>query len=314
MTKAGKTDASDIATDSRIDRWLPAAAMPYARLARLDRPIGTWLLLFPCWWGVGLAWAADATRPVWPALGLVLLFAIGSVVMRGAGCTVNDIVDRDVDGRVARTAGRPLPSGRISLRAAVTVMALLMLIGALVLFSLNRTAIWVGLGSLPLIAAYPFMKRITYWPQAVLGLTFNWGALVGWAAVAGNLAWPALILYGAGIAWTLGYDTIYAHQDKEDDALVGVKSTALLFGDATKAWLVLFYALTVPLMALSGWVAGLAWPYFLALIGVALQFAWQVSTLAIDRPRDCLDKFHSNRWTGWLVFLGLIAAGTIVRL
>src|SRR5262249_60047313 len=227
-------DPSDIRQGDWVARWLPRWSEPYARLARWDRPIGTWLLLFPGWWGIALA------DPVWPDL-LLLLFAIGAVAMRGAGCTLNDIADREYDGKVARTRLRPLPSGRVTVPRAIVFMVAQFAVGAAILFSLKPLCWWLGLGVLVLIGTYPFMKRITYWPQLFLGLNFNWGALLGWAAVTGSLAWPPVLLYLGGIFWTLGYDTIYAHQDKEDDARIGVKSSALSLGERTRPFLFLFY-------------------------------------------------------------------------
>ena len=307
-TTTGETARRTAASDIRGDHWTlrlaPGALRPYLRLARVDRPIGTWLLLFPCWWGVGLAAAAAGAWPNWLYL---LLFGIGALVMRGAGCTYNDLVDRDFDAKVARTATRPIPGGEVSPRQAVAFMGLQMLIGLAVLLQFNRFAVLLGLASLVLVFTYPFMKRITYWPQAWLGLTFNWGALMGWAVIEGRLALPAVLLYAAGIAWTLGYDTIYAHQDKEDDALIGVKSTALKLGTATKPWLVGFYALTVVLLAAAGLAAGLGPPYLAACVAVALHLGWQVRTLDIDDPKNCLARFHSNRWVGWLLFAGFLA-------
>ena len=296
--------ASDIRRDHWTLRLSPAPLRPYLRLARIDRPIGTWLLLFPCWWGLGLAAAAAGAWPNWL---FVLLFGIGALVMRGAGCTYNDLVDRDFDARVARTATRPIPSGEVTPRQAAAFMALQMLIGLAVLLQFNGFSILLGLASLVLVFSYPFMKRVTYWPQAWLGLTFNWGALMGWAVIEGSLALPAVLLYAAGIVWTLGYDTIYAHQDKEDDALIGVKSTALKFGAASKTWIAAFYAVTVALLAAAGLAAGLGLPYLVACAAVALQLAWQVRTLDIDDPQNCLDRFRSNRWTGWLLFAGFLA-------
>ncbi|MSO75627.1 MAG: 4-hydroxybenzoate octaprenyltransferase [Alphaproteobacteria bacterium] len=307
-------NASDIDKEGWVDRFVPAEFLPYARLARLDRPIGTWLLLIPCWWGLGLAWASEASVSVPIVLWYGLLFALGALAMRGAGCTYNDIVDRDVDARVARTAERPIPSGAVTVASAWIFAALLAAVGALVLFALAWPAILIGLASLPLIALYPYMKRITYWPQAWLGLTFNWGALVGWAAAMDGLGLAPLILYLAGIAWTLGYDTIYAHQDKEDDALIGVRSTALLFGEASPLWLWHFYGLTIVLLAAAGWWAGVAWPFYIALAGMALQLAWQAHDWQLDDPADCLAKFRSNRWAGWGVVLGLFVAGIVERL
>ena len=226
------THASDIPKGGWIDRWSPLAARPYLRLARLDRPIGTWLLLIPCWWGAALAGPSLATLAL-----LMALFAAGAIVMRGAGCTFNDIVDRDIDRRVARTADRPVASGQISVPAAWAFLVAQSLVGLAVLLSLNTQAILWGLGSLGLVAIYPFMKRVTWWPQFVLGLAFNWGALVGYVAATGAMATPSLLLYAAGIAWTLGYDTIYAHQDKQDDEIVGVKSSARYLGQRTRPFL-----------------------------------------------------------------------------
>jgi 4-hydroxybenzoate polyprenyltransferase len=299
--------ASDIPSHGWVDRLLPGGLRPYARLARLDRPIGTWLLLFPCWWSLALA------APGWPDGWLFVLFAVGAVVMRGAGCTFNDIVDRDFDGRVARTADRPIPSGAVSVPRARAFLALQLLVGLAVLLQFNAYAVLVGAASLVLVFTYPFMKRITYWPQAVLGLTFNWGALLGWAAATGTLASPALALYAAGFFWTLGYDTIYAHQDKEDDLFVGVKSTALRLGAATRPWLFVFYALAVFLMVVAGFLAGLAWPYYAALAAAAVQLAWQAARVDTDDAADCLAKFKSNRLFSWLVLGGIVAGQLLAR-
>ncbi|HUK57625.1 MAG TPA: 4-hydroxybenzoate octaprenyltransferase [Stellaceae bacterium] len=293
---------SDIRTGDWADRYAPASARPYIRLARLDRPIGTWLLLFPGWWGVALAARG------WPDWRLIALFAIGAVVMRGAGCTFNDIADRDFDARVARTKTRPIPSGAVTVTQAALFMVLQLVIGAAVLFSMSRTAILLGILVLGLIATYPFMKRVTYWPQFFLGLNFNWGALLGWAAARDSLALPALLLYAGGICWTLGYDTIYAHQDKEDDALIGVKSAALALGPRTRPFLFLFYAGAVLLWAAAGAIDGLGALFFAMLVLVAAQFLWQAARVKIDDPADCLAKFRSNRVTGWLVFAGIVAA------
>ncbi len=301
MVDMTKLAAADIPVGNWIDRWAPATIRPYLRLARVDRPIGTWLLLLPCWWSVALA------SPSWPSLSLLVLFAIGALVMRGAGCTLNDIADRNFDGRVARTASRPIPSGAVSVRQALAFLVLLSLIGLLVLLQFNIFAVGVGVASLVLVAIYPFTKRVTHWPQAVLGLTFNWGALLGWAAVRGDLGWPALALYGAGIFWTLGYDTIYAHQDKEDDALLGVKSTALLLGGATRPWLSGFYGMAATLLGVTGYIAGLAWPFFAFLLLATAHLWWQTATVKINEPKDCLAKFKSNREFGILVFLGIVA-------
>jgi 4-hydroxybenzoate polyprenyltransferase len=304
MTDGAATsrDTTDIRRDDWAARHAPAALLPYIRLARLDRPIGTWLLLFPGWWAIALA--AEG----WPDWRLMIAFAVGAVVMRGAGCTLNDIVDRDFDARVARTRTRPIASGAIGLRQAAAFLALLLAIGAVILACLSPMAILLGVAVLLLVATYPFMKRITYWPQFFLGLNFNWGALMGWAAATGDLAPPALLLYVGGICWTLGYDTIYAHQDKEDDVLVGVKSSALALGAATRPALFAFYAAAIALWSAAAVAAGLAWPIWPPLALAAMHLAWQAATVRIDDPADCLAKFRANRWTGWLVLAGIVAA------
>ena len=293
---------TDIRRGDWVDRLVPAALRPYCRLARLDRPIGTWLLLFPCWWSIALAAPAGGG----PSLRLLILFAIGALVMRGAGCTINDMADREFDRKVVRTAGRPIASGAISMPRAFAFLALQLAIGLVILLQLSPLAIALGTASLALIVTYPFMKRVTYWPQAFLGLTFNWGALMGCAAAKDRLDSAPLLLYAAGIAWTLVYDTIYAHQDKEDDALIGVRSTALKFGAATRRWLVPFAVATTLLLAAMIPAAGLGLFAWLALIGVAGHLAWQIATVDFDNPADCLAKFRSNRWLGWILLVGIV--------
>ncbi|HEY4136056.1 MAG TPA: 4-hydroxybenzoate octaprenyltransferase [Alphaproteobacteria bacterium] len=294
---------------------MPRAWRPYARLARLDRPIGTWLLLFPCWWGLALAspgLAEPGLRILAQLIWLAVVFGVGATVMRGAGCTYNDIVDRDFDSQVERTRDRPIPSGAVSVRAAWIFLACELLVGLGVLLALHPFAWLLGVASLSLVFTYPLAKRITYWPQAVLGLTFNWGALMGYATLTGTLSWAAVALYAAGFFWTLGYDTIYAHQDKDDDELVGVKSTALKFGAETRPWLHGFYAATVLCLVLSGWLAGLAWPYYALLAVGGAQLFWQAAKVDIDDSADCLAKFRSNRLFGWLL-LAALCAGQLAR-
>ncbi|HYB56637.1 MAG TPA: 4-hydroxybenzoate octaprenyltransferase [Alphaproteobacteria bacterium] len=298
------SDGTDIHSGNWTDRWLSAHVRPYARLMRLDRPIGTWLLLFPCWWSLALAWQG------WHDLVYFALFALGALIMRGAGCTWNDITDREYDGRVARTRTRPIPSGQVKLWQAFVFLALQLLAGFLILASFNRFAIELGCASLVVVFAYPLMKRITYWPQFVLGLAFNWGAMLGWAAIKGSLSAAPLILYLAGIAWTLGYDTIYAHQDKEDDALLGLKSTALKFGARSGPWLYGFYGVALALLAASGAALGIGPLFYLGLLAGGLQLLWQVAAIDLDDPDDCLAKFKSNRLFGWLV-LCAVAAGRV---
>ena len=285
-------------------RLLPDPAKPYARLARLDRPIGWWLLLLPCWWSSTLA--ADAAGRS-PNLWHLVLFLVGAVAMRGAGCTYNDIVDRDIDAAVARTRSRPIPSGQVSVDQAKLFLVAQALVGLVVLLQFNWFTVLLGVASLLTIAVYPFMKRVTDWPQVALGIAFSWGALIGWAAFFGRLDWAPVLLYLGGIAWTIGYDTIYAHQDKEDDALIGVRSTALLFGVRTRPYLALFYASATVLFAAAFLAAGVSWPAYVGLALGAIHLAWQVARLATDDPEDCLRTFRSNRDFGWILLAGLLA-------
>jgi 4-hydroxybenzoate polyprenyltransferase len=300
------TDGAGRVADSTgnwVDGLAPEWSRPYLRLARLDRPIGSWLLLLPCWWSAGLA-AVAARQQV--DLWLLVLFFIGAFAMRGAGCTWNDIVDRDLDKRVERTRSRPIPSGQVSVRAAAAFLVLQALVGLAVLLQLDRFAIAVGFASLAIVAVYPFMKRFTYWPQIGLGLAFSWGALMGWAATFWRLDPPAYLLYAGAIAWVIGYDTIYAHQDREDDALIGVKSTAILFGARTKPMLTVCYALAVVLIALAGWLAGGGVLFTLGLVAFAAHLAWQIVRLDIDDPLNCLAVFKSNRDAGLILFAALV--------
>jgi 4-hydroxybenzoate polyprenyltransferase len=291
-------------TGNWVDRAAPTWSRPYLRLARLDRPIGSWLLLVPCWWSAGLA--AISARDPWPNPWHLLLFFIGAFAMRGAGCTWNDIVDRDRDGRVERTRSRPIPSGQVSAAQAAAFLVAQAVVGLAVLLQLNRFAIAAGIASLAIVAVYPFMKRITYWPQIVLGLAFSWGALMGWAAAFGRLDAPALVLYAGAISWVIGYDTIYAHQDREDDALIGIKSTALLFGPRTRPMLALFCGLAAGLIGLAGLLAGAGAAFALGLAAFAGHLAWQIVRLDIDDPDQCLRLFKSNRDAGLILFAGML--------
>ena len=303
MSREQDRSASDIPRGGWVDRAAPEWSRPYVRLARFDRPIGTWLLLFPCWWSVALASVAPEHWMLFP------LFGIGAMAMRGVGCTWNDILDRKLDAQVARTRDRPLPAGEVTVVQALAWFAILLGVGAAILFSFNGYAIWVGVASLTLVALYPLAKRVTFWPQFVLGLAFNWGALLGWAAVRGELSMPAFLLYAGGIFWTLGYDTIYAHQDRRDDPAAGVKSSARALGLlASKPWLYGFYAATIILFASAGIAAQLGWAFWIGLALGAAQLVWQVADADLDDPKDCLAKFRSNRLFGWLVLAG-IAAG-----
>ena len=294
---------ADAVRGNWVDRWAPAATRPYLRLSRADRPIGTWLLLLPCWWGVALAAAADAPR-LWD-LWIALSCAIGAVLMRGAGCTWNDITDRHFDAQVARTRSRPIPSGQVTVRGALVWMVVQIAISALILLSYAPAAIGLGIIALVPVVIYPFAKRFTWWPQVFLGIAFNWGALLAWAAHAGNIPPAAVALYLAGIVWTLFYDTIYAHQDKEDDALIGIKSTARLFGNATTKWLGGFLIGSVALMTVAVLLALLPQANPLKLmLALAAPWAfgwhmmWQLRRLDIDDTENCLRIFRSNRDTG----------------
>jgi 4-hydroxybenzoate polyprenyltransferase len=294
----------DAGARNLVDRFAPAALRPYLRLARADRPIGFFLLALPCFWSVSLA--ARSLDEAYPDVWLLFLFAAGAIVMRAAGCTYNDLIDRDIDAQVARTRSRPLPSGAISPRAATLFMLALCLIGLLVLLSFNNKTVWLGLGVIPIVALYPFVKRFSHWPQAVLGLAFNWGALLGWTAVLGRLDWPALLLYAGAVAWTIGYDTIYAHQDREDDDLIGLKSTALKFGRATKPWLAVLYSAAWLAITAAGLMAHAGTAFLLGMLAAAVQLVWQVKTLDIDDPENCLRRFRSNRDFGLMVFAAIL--------
>lgn len=292
------------ATGNWVDTRAPAWSRPYLRLARFDRPIGSWLLLMPCWWSAALA--AGVAHDIGQLLFVVVLFFIGAFVMRGAGCTWNDITDRDLDAKVERTRSRPIPAGQVSVPQALAFLVLQALIGLFVLLQFNRFAVMTGIASLIIVAVYPFMKRITWWPQVVLGLAFSWGALMGFAVILGRIDLTALALYAGSIAWVIGYDTIYAHQDAEDDALIGIKSTARLFGARTHRALVVFYALAVLLIGAALVLAGARWPAWFGLAAFAGHLAWQIRRLDISDPALCLRIFKSNRDAGLLLFAGLL--------
>ncbi len=309
MTDIPKTpetngQVSDAVSGNWVDNLAPAWSRPFLRLSRADRPIGTWLLLIPCWWGVLLAasWQGSfGLKEIWIMSGC----AIGAWLMRGAGCTWNDITDRDIDAMVERTRSRPIPSGQVSVIKAVFWLVIQVLLAFIILLTFHQTAVMLGVGSLVLVTIYPFAKRFTWWPQVFLGLAFNWGVLLAWAAVTGALHWPALVLYLSGISWTLFYDTIYAHQDTEDDTLIGVKSTARLFGGATHKWLRAFMMISVALMAVAIVLALSDDRNVLALVvavggpwAFGWHLAWQNRTLKIDDPGSCRRLFLSNRNAG----------------
>lgn len=309
--KAPNSPVADAPQGNWVDRYAPAKLRPYLRLSRADRPIGTWLLLVPCLWGIALAAMGDGVR-LWD-LWLGISCAVGAFLMRGAGCTWNDLADRDIDAAVARTRSRPLPSGQVTPRAAVIWMGVQALLAALILFTYNRLSIELGIASLGLVAIYPFAKRFTWWPQVFLGLAFNWGAVLAYAAHTGHVDGASVLLYGAGIFWTLYYDTIYAHQDREDDALIGVKSTARLFGDTSRLWLQGFAAASLIFLLLAVIMLPIRNGNF-APLGVAIagiwgfgwHLIWQMRRLDLDDPASCLRIFRANRDAGLL--LGLIFA------
>jgi 4-hydroxybenzoate polyprenyltransferase len=304
VAQGKSTAVADAAASNVVDRFAPSILLPYLRLARADRPTGLWLLAIPCFWSVALA--ARSIGTTYPDPWLLLLFAIGAIVMRAAGCTYNDLVDEDIDAQVARTQTRPLPSGQVTRRAAVIFMLALCFIGLAVLVSFNSFTIWLGLGVIPIVALYPMVKRYSYWPQVVLGLAFNWGALMGYAAVLGRVEWPAFVLYGGAIAWTIGYDTIYAHQDRYDDALIGLKSTALRFGRATKAWLSGFYTIAWLGITAAGLLSSAEIVFLLGMGAAGAHLLWQVTTLDIDDQENCLKRFRSNRDFGAIVFAAIV--------
>ncbi|WP_157018334.1 4-hydroxybenzoate octaprenyltransferase [Mesorhizobium xinjiangense] len=314
QSQSGQGRVADAPTGHWVYRLLPRAAWPYAQLARWDRPIGWQLLLWPCWWSAALAAIAYAEAGgellrLMPNPWHLVLFMIGAIAMRGAGCTYNDLVDEGIDGQVERTRSRPLPSGQVTRRQAWTFLIAQSLLGLAVLLQFNGFAILLGICSLAVVAAYPFMKRITNWPQFVLGLAFSWGALMGWAAAFGTLAPPALFLYAGSILWVIGYDTIYAHQDKEDDAIVGVHSTARLFGERTKPWLMALYGGALILMGAACASAEAPMPALAGLVAAGVHMARQIRVLDIDNPDQCLRLFKSNNVVGWLIFLGFLGAG-----
>jgi 4-hydroxybenzoate polyprenyltransferase len=292
------------------DQWLPPRFRPYARLARWERPIGWWLLLLPCWWSSALA---SDSLGLLPNARHLALFVVGAIAMRGAGCTYNDIVDRDLDAGVARTRARPIPSGQVTVVQAQLFLVAQLLVGLFVLIQFDHFTIGLGALSLVTVAVYPFLKRVTWWPQVGLGLAFSWGALMGWAAITGSLGWPPLLLYAGAILWTIGYDTIYAHQDKEDDALIGVHSTARLFGERTVAFVRLFYAGATLLFSAAFLTVGVGIAAYAGLLFGAVHMIWQVRKLRIDDPDNCLMLFRSNREYGLIVFVGLVADALLHR-
>lgn len=313
---------ADATPGNWVDHWAPKSTRPYLRLARADRPIGSWLLFWPSAWAIAFAatqYRLPSLSPTWswpgmeasplPDLWLLYLFLVGSFVMRGAGCTINDIADRNFDAQVERSRSRPLPSGQVTVPQAFIFLGLQCLIGLIILLNLNTYSIWLGAASLLPIAIYPFMKRITNWPQAVLGLTFNWGAMLGWTAVTGSLALAPLILYLGAVFWTIGYDTIYAHQDKTDDAALGLKSSALKLGEKTKPALIIFYSITTLCLLATGYMVEIGGFYYLAITVAIWHLFRQIQRTDIHNPDRCLSVFRSNRDFGLLVFAAILAGG-----
>nr|WP_083649346.1 4-hydroxybenzoate octaprenyltransferase [Salaquimonas pukyongi] len=314
---------ADALRGSWVHRLLPQSLWPYAQLARWERPIGWKLLMWPCWWAATMAFAMQgmphgnllenfryvAGETILPFY--LALFFLGAFVMRGAGCTYNDLVDEDIDAKVARTRSRPLPSGRVTKKQAIVFLVLQLLAGLVILLQFNWTTVVTGLISVVTILVYPFMKRITWWPQLFLGFAFSWGALVGWTAIMDAMNWPAIILYTGCICWVIAYDTMYACQDIEDDALVGVKSTARLFAENTKLAVSALYAAALGLFALAFWLTAMPWPAWLGLAGGATHMIWQIRTLDIHDPANCLVRFKSNSGFGWIIFAGLFVSAVL---
>ena len=306
MNADGRRIATPVAdsTGNWVDSAAPSWSQPYLRLARIDRPIGWWLLLLPCWWSTAIA--ALAQRAAWPDLKLIILFLVGAIVMRGAGTTWNDILDRKIDAQVERTKSRPIPSGQVSAKAAFIFAIFLSFAGLAVLLQMNQFAIATGAASLLIVAVYPLAKRVISMPQFVLGLAFSWGALMGWAAVFGALDWRPITLYAGTICWVIGYDTIYAHQDRRDDAIIGVKSSARLFGENTKPALTILYAIAIALIAIATLYSGGGIFSLIGLTAFAGHLAWQIWTLDANNPAYCLMLFRANRDAGLLLFAGLV--------
>lgn len=305
MSEIHSAPVADAQKDNWVDRYAPDWLKPYARLARWDRPIGFWLLFWPCAWGLALA-AVETPERGFGVVSAVLMF-IGAVLMRGAGCTFNDIVDRDIDMKVARTRSRPIPSGQVTAKQALGFLVSQALIGALILFQFNRFTVWAGVASLVLVAIYPFMKRITWWPQFFLGLAFSYGALVGWSSETGGLSWPPILLYLGTILWVIGYDTLYALQDVEDDALVGVKSTARLFGDNVRPAVSVLYVGAVLLWLMAALSAGAGIILAALMLVPAGILAWQVYTVDAAVPENPLVRFKANHYVGIALTLALLA-------
>ncbi|MBO6917889.1 MAG: 4-hydroxybenzoate octaprenyltransferase [Rhizobiaceae bacterium] len=306
---------ADAPSDNWVYRLLPQSIWPMAQMARWDRPIGWQLLLLPCLWSAAMAANAQIAAGETAILSVYqtfiwhcILFTIGAIAMRGAGCTYNDLVDHELDAQVERTRSRPLPAGRISRKNAKLFIIAQLVVGALVLFQFNWFTIFLAMASLVVVAIYPFAKRFTDWPQLFLGLAFSWGALVGWSAVFEEVTWASICLYLAAVFWTIGYDTIYAHQDREDDALIGVRSTARLFAENTKIWLALLYGLTLLLLALAYYLSAMPFVAYITLFFVMGLFIWQIKVLDIDNPDQCLRLFKFNGKVGLVIFAGLAIA------
>ena len=298
---------SDMTGKSLVDKYLPKFFLPYAHLARWDRPIGTWLVLLPALWGLFLANRQNSNNIFnIELLQIVIIFTLGAFLIRGAGCTVNDIWDRDIDTKVERTKKRPLASGSMSIKSAILFAALQFILGFLLLLQLNKLTILLGVLSVIPICIYPLMKRITWWPQLVLGIVFNWGVLMGWSAVRESIELPAILLYLSAVFWTLGYDTIYAHQDKEDDDRLGIKSTALLFGKNSYIWVAVFYFLMISLLAISIYLVKTSLLSLLLVLLPAGHLLWQLLKLDIDSQDSCLYMFKTNKFTGLLVLLSIL--------
>jgi len=298
-------DLNDIYFDDWVERWLPRSWRPYARLCRLDRPIGIWLTLLPCL--VALVQAADG----WPQPLRVLIFSLGALLMRGIGCTVNDMCDRNFDKHVERTRFRPLTTGQLSLRQAIWFLLGQLAVCALLLFFINEISRWLALAMLPFVFVYPLCKRVTYWPQAVLGICFNWGMLMAWSDTRGAVPLAAVAMWAGAVCWQIGYDSIYAYVDMRDDRRLGLRSTAMRFAQAGKRWIGSFYAAAITVWAWGGYAIGMRWPYYLGMAVLALQLAWQLKRFDPQHPERNFGLFRANLWTGALLVAAALA-GTLI--
>ena len=305
MQTSAHPDLSDISLDDWVSRWLPPSWQPYARLCRLDRPVGTWLTLLPCL--AALVMAADG----WPTLWRLIIFSLGALLMRGVGCTINDIWDRDLDSQVERTRFRPLTSGQITLKQALYFLLGQLLVCALLMFAINAYSRWLAVALLPIVAIYPLCKRFTHWPQVVLGIGFNWGMLMAWSDTQNHVPLAAVLFWLGAVCWQVGYDSLYAYADMRDDIKMGMKSTAILFAEKGKQWIGGFYLATWVLWAASGLLLSLNWAYYLVLALIGVHFAWQIATFNLHQPDRNFRLFRANMAAG-VMLIAACLLGTLI--